>query len=210
VLRFYAVYRALVRAMVACERARQGEARADAIAEASRYLDLAQAFASPPLPSLVVTHGLSGSGKTTGSQAMLERAGAIRIRTDVERKRLRGMVATGRGTDSLYDERATRSTYERARDVARIALAARFPVIVDGTFLRHWQRSLFLDLANDVGVPFSIASFDCPVTMLRQRVVERSMRGDDASDAGLVVLEAQLRSQEPLDASERARVVGAD
>ncbi len=210
VLPFYAVYRALVRAMVACERARQGDARDDAMAEAARYLDVAHALAWPPGPTLVVTHGLSGSGKTTGSQAMLERTGAIRIRTDVERKRLRRMAATERGPGSLYEDGVTRSTYERARDIARIALKARFPVIVDGTFLRRWQRSLFLDLAHEVGVPFSIASFDCAVSLLRERVVERSMRGDDASDAGLAVLDAQLRSQEPLDASERARVVVTD
>ena len=210
VLPFYAVYRALVRAMVACERARQGDARVDAMAEAARYLDVAHALAWPPEPTLVVTHGLSGSGKTTGSQAMLERTNAIRIRTDVERKRLRRMPATARGPDSLYEDGVTRSTYERARDIARIALRARFPVIVDGTFLRRWQRSLFLDLAHEVGVPFSIASFDCPLSLLRERVVERSMRGDDASDAGLAVLDAQLRSREPLDAGERARIVATD
>ena len=58
-------------------------------------------------------------------------------------------------------------------------------------------------------MPFSIASFDCPVTMLRERVTRRAVRGEDASDADLAVLDAQIRTQEPLDANERARVVAA-
>jgi len=207
VLRFYAVYRALVRAMVACERARQGNAAEGALAEAARYLALAQALAHPPAPTLVVTHGLSGSGKTTGSQPMLERLGAVRVRTDVERKRMHRLAATDRGSQALYAEGVTRSVYLRARDVARIALRAGFPVIVDGTFLRRWQRALFADLASELGVALAIASFDCPVAELRERVARRAARGDDASDASLAVLDAQIGSQEPLDAHERARVL---
>src|SRR6185369_3112753 len=48
VLPFYLVYRAMVRAMVACERARQagpGEAADAALAESRDYLDLAGRFA---------------------------------------------------------------------------------------------------------------------------------------------------------------------
>ena len=208
VFRFYAVYRALVRAMVACERVRQGNDADAARAEATRYVDLATELASPPAPTLVVTHGFSGSGKTTGSQPMLERMGAIRIRTDVERKRLHGMAPTQRRTgDALYQDDVTRATYGRARDLARAVLAAGFCAIVDGTFLRRWQRELFAALAAEAGVTFAIAAFECDEAVLRERVAARADRGDDASDAGLAVLEAQLRNHDPLDADELPRVL---
>lgn len=208
VFRFYAVYRALVRAMVACERARQGNDAQAALAEAARYVDLAAELASPPAPTLVVTHGFSGSGKTTGSQPMLERTGAIRVRTDVERKRLHGMSPTDRKAgDTLYRDEVTRAVYERARDLARAMLAAGFPVIVDGTFLRRWQRDLMASLAAEAGVTFAIASFECDEAVLRERVAARAARGDDASDAGLAVLEAQLRSHDPLAPDELSRVI---
>lgn len=208
VLRFYAVYRAAVRAMVACERARQGDASGDPVAEAGRYLDVAESFARPPVPELVVTHGFSGSGKTTGTQPMLERLGAIRIRTDVERKRMHGMGKTQRGNPAaLYSADATRAVYARACDIARTALSAGIPVIVDGTFLRRWQRDLFAGLAAELGVPLTIASFECPEAVLRERVATRAARGDDASDASLAVLDAQLASHEPLEQHERARAV---
>ncbi|MFO1312909.1 MAG: AAA family ATPase [Burkholderiales bacterium] len=208
VYRFYAVYRALVRAMVACERARQGTDADAALAEAARYVDLAASLASPPAPMLVVTHGFSGSGKTTGSQPMLERMGAIRIRTDVERKRLHGMAPTQRRAgDALYQDDVTRAVYGRARDLARGVLAAGFPAIVDGTFLRRWQRDLFAELASEAGVSFAIAAFECDEPVLRERVAARAARGDDASDAGLAVLEAQLRHHDPLAADELPRVI---
>jgi len=41
-------------------------------------------------------HGLSGSGKSTIALAMLERLGAVRVRSDVERKRLHGLAAQAR------------------------------------------------------------------------------------------------------------------
>jgi aminoglycoside phosphotransferase family enzyme/predicted kinase len=210
VLRFYLVHRALVRAMVAGERARQGNTRGDPIAEATRYLALAETLASPPTPSLVVTHGFSGSGKTTATQAMLERGGAIRVRTDVERKRLHRLAPTERGdAATLYADAATREVYRKALDIARIALVAGFPAIVDGAFLARWQRDLATGLAAELRVPFSIASFDCPASVLRERVAARAQGGNDASDANLAVLEAQMRSAEPLDARERAHAVFA-
>ena len=43
-------------------------------------------------PAIVITHGFSGCGKTTLSQSLLETVGALRIRSDVERKRLHGRV----------------------------------------------------------------------------------------------------------------------
>ncbi|MFO1304692.1 MAG: AAA family ATPase [Burkholderiales bacterium] len=208
VFRFYAVYRALVRAMVACERVRQGNDVETARAEARRYVDLASELASPPPPSLVVTHGFSGSGKTTGSQPMLERMGAIRIRTDVERKRLHGMSPTQRrADDALYRDDVTRATYQRARDLAQAVLAAGFTAIVDGTFLRRWQRDLFASLAREAGVAFAIAAFECDEAVLRERVAARAARADDASDAGLAVLDAQLRHHDPLGPDEQPHVI---
>ena len=62
---FFASYRAGVRAKVAAIRAGQqtGSPDADAsLAEARRYLALAQVIALPRAPQLVISHGLSGSG----------------------------------------------------------------------------------------------------------------------------------------------------
>jgi hypothetical protein len=70
---YYLSYRAMVRAKIARSgRPRfEGEARAQA-AECGRYLALAAAQTHAPAPALLIASGLSGAGKTSQSQPLLE------------------------------------------------------------------------------------------------------------------------------------------
>ena len=217
VLRFYLVYRALVRAKIALLRALQlpaGEARAALHAERDGYVRLAEGYARSPAPAIVITHGITGCGKTTLSQALLEQVGAIRIRTDVERKRLHGLAPTARSdattARALYSSDATRRTYDHALRLAAGVAAAGFVTIVDGTFLRRWQRDGFRALAAELGIPFVVVAFAATEATLRQRVAERARRGTDASDADLGVLEHQLRTLQSLRADEMGNTVTYD
>ncbi|MDK9703393.1 MAG: AAA family ATPase [Sulfuritalea sp.] len=218
VLRFYAVYRAVVRAKVAALRAGQEDAaQARAEIEAARdYLQLAWRIAVPSASTLVITCGLSGSGKTTASTArLLDPAGAaagsiLRLRSDVERKRLFGLApqdSSGSTLDGgIYTAEATRRTYARLRALARDLLAAGWPVIVDAAFLRREERATFRALADELGVGFGILHTEAPVDELRLRIVARS---GDASEATVGVLDRQLESFEPLSAAEQAVAVGS-
>ncbi len=207
-LRFYAVYRALVRAKVAMLRDPAGS---DALA---RYLGLAQACAKPGLPAVLIMHGLSGSGKTTVAGALGRALGAIRIRSDVERKRLAGRpplerTRSGTGT-GLYAEAATRATYEKLRSVASEVVRSGFPVIVDAAFLRRWQRDLLRGAAEEGHVAFTIVSLRADVGTLRDRIRSRRASGSDASEANEAVLEHQLASQDPLSAREMLSTLTLD
>jgi aminoglycoside phosphotransferase family enzyme/predicted kinase len=217
VLRFYVVYRAMVRAMVACERARQmgpGVAADGALAESREYLALAQACAAEREPAIVVTHGFSGCGKTVSSMGLVQRVGAIRIRTDVERKRLHNLGPTERDpaglASSMYSDDVTRWVYLRTQALTRGIVGAGYAVIVDGAFLKRWQRRLFHDLAAELGVPFAIVSFDVPQATLRARIAARMAHGRDASDADLSVLDVQLSSHDPLDCEDKLSAVRMD
>lgn len=208
VLRFYEVYRALVRALVAGLRARGG---ADA-ARGPDYLGCALRLmrGSDGGPRLMITHGLSGSGKSTLALRLLEAVGAIRVRSDVERKRLFGLSALQRSADQdldLYTPEATRRTFEHLAACARDALRAGYPVIVDAAFLRRTERQDFRLLAAELGVPFSILDCRAAESALRQRLADRRAAGNDASEADASVLQRQLHWQEPLDACERARTI---
>ncbi len=214
---FYLVYRAMVRAKIACLRIGQlpaGDERAALVAEYRGYVDLASHYARPPHSALVVTHGLSGSGKTTLTQGLLEWIGAIRIRTDVERKRLHGLDArarSGSGLDEgLYAAGSTERTYRRALELAEAVTAAGGVAIVDGTFLQRWQRDLFRSRAAQLGLPFLILAYAASDATLRARIVERLQRARDASEADLGVLDHQLRTREPLAPDERAYIVDID
>jgi len=209
VLSFYLVYRALVRAKVALLRAAQEEevAASASRSEAGRHLALAAKYAAAPHPALIITCGLSGSGKTTGSQAFLERVGAVRVRSDVERKRRHGVAALERSSNAvdvaLYTPRETDGTYERLKHLARSIVEAGWTVVVDATFLRRGQRQTFRDLATALRVPFAILSFNAPAATLRKRIAERHAHGADASDADLGVLSYQIATREPLTEDER-------
>lgn len=206
VLRFYAVYRALVRAKVSAMTAAQGHGDSP---EAYTYLALAERLMSHPKISLLITHGLSGCGKTHVSGALLlsdECACTLRLRSDVERKRLFGMRSTQRSGSTLaagiYAPDAHIRTYDHLLAVSEMLLRAGWSVIVDATFLKHADRAMFRDLAKDTGAVFSILAPQATAAQLRQRVQSRVTQGNDASEATMAVLERQLQTIEPLRLEE--------
>jgi len=218
VLRFYLVYRAMVRAKVHCLRAHQPQI-SDAehvrlLAAYRDYLDLARRFTLRRTPALIIMHGLSGSGKSAVSHALLQAAGAIRIRSDVERKRLHDLAVHERPAcgvaSGIYAEEATRRVYRHLAQLVREIIAAGYSVILDAVFLRRWQRGLMRDLARELAIPFAIASLQAAETVLQARILRRSGEGTDASDADLAVLAHQLAAQEPIAEDERACVITLD
>ena len=215
-LPWYLSYRAMVRAKVSAIRAGQveGAARADTLAECARYLTLAAAQMQTPAPALLIASGVSGSGKTSQSQPLVEGCGVIRVRADVERKRLFGLDADARSGSTLggglYSAQASARTYARLAELARAVVEAGYPVLVDATFLKRSQRATFAELAATLGVPFAILAFDAPVETLRARVRQRAEAGTDASEADVAVLETQLSAREPFEEEELACVVPID
>ncbi|MDD2700148.1 MAG: AAA family ATPase [Sideroxydans sp.] len=192
VLRFYLAYRAAVRAKVEAIRASQSAHRAQArrqMLQTSRaYLGLAQACLSGRHAALIITHGLPGSGKTTFAQYALEQIGAVRIRSDVERKRLFGLSAleqSSRLDTDIYSRDATQRTYARLHELAHMLLGLGYTVLVDAAFLRIEERQQFRALALSLDVPFAIASLDAEMRILRERLERRRC---DASEADVQVL----------------------
>jgi aminoglycoside phosphotransferase family enzyme/predicted kinase len=217
-LRFFLVYRAMVRAKVDCIRASQPgleeTERHEILQEYRSYITLAESYMQPRQPVLFIAHGLSGSGKTFYSQHILEQLPAVRIRSDIERKRLFGLEAGARTAsgvqEGIYSRDASRHTYARLNDLAGVIINAGYSVIVDATFLKQAQREPFTVLADQLGVPYVILEFTAPQNMLRQRIVERARAQHDASEADLEVLEHQLHSVEPLTDKERTRTLTID
>jgi len=221
-LPWYMVYRALVRAKIALIQAGQepAEQQATLLARARAHLDLALRLSAVPAPRLVVVCGLSGSGKSTVAQTVAEQLGAVRLRSDVERKRLLGLTplqrpvgdaAAGNTADAgvpaelLYSAQATERTYARLLNLAQGLLSAGVSVVVDAACLREHERRTLLDLAAPLRVPALLLRCTAPAEVLRQRVADRQQRNDDASDAGPAVLERQLAFEEALSAPELAQ-----
>lgn len=209
-LRWHGVYRALVRAKVAMLRAAQAQtlgrdrerdlqAMARDIATAER---LQRRTASKPC--LIVTTGLSGSGKSTVAARLIDALGALCLRSDVERKRLFGLAPQDRGGAAigLYSPEATERTYQRLDDLSRQAVQAGWPVIVDAACLKRRERDHFRQLAREAGADFVLLSCEAPEVVLRERIRGRMSAGHDASDADLAVLDQQLQWHEQVLADE--------
>ena len=140
---------------------------------------------------------------------MLQRDGAIRLRSDVERKRLFGLRPFESSSDrrlDLYDAGATDRTYEQLFATARGALNAGYPVVVDAAFLQRDERKRALMLARELAVPFVILHCEVPQAVLQERLLAR--RGD-ASEADVAVLKDVLAGSEPLTGEELGYVVAA-
>jgi len=214
-LPLYVVYRALVRAKVSALRLSDDQADHDAVrADIDRYIDLAARTARRCRCALIVTMGYSGSGKSWLAERVVPEAGLIRIRSDVERKRLYGLAPGARGDhgvdQGLYSPEAGRRTYDRLAELARPVLQAGLPVLIDAACLKHAQRAHFRRLADALQVPFAMLWTSAPDELLRERIVGRADRGDDPSDAGLDVLEHQRRTFEPPDRNEADAVFEID
>ncbi|MET0068218.1 MAG: AAA family ATPase [Candidatus Thiodiazotropha sp.] len=212
-LSLYQCYRAMVRAKVHAIRAFQpgltSRAQKAQLEAYQEYIELAEDLTRHPPASLTLTHGLSGSGKTTVSDWISEQLMAIRLRSDVERKRLFPESRQGGVEVSMprYSEVASRTTYEHLCAQAKHLLHAGYSVIVDAAFLKQWQRTLFLEMAGRLGVPVLIMDCHAPDEILERRVQRRSEAGTDASEADLSVLEQQRMSREQLTPQERNRAL---
>jgi predicted kinase len=217
-LPFYLTYRAMVRAKVAGIRLGQSHLSPEEAAHAREafgsYFDLAERYTRPTHPRLLITHGLSGSGKTFATQHLVEATGAIRIRSDVERKRLHGLAPLDRSSErsdlDLYAPDATQRTYARLAQLAARVVEAGFTAVVDATFLERAQRDAFRHLAAQLNVPCTLIEFRAQAETLQRRVAQRSAQADDASEADLAVLHGQLAALEPLTAEEQASALTID
>ncbi len=198
-LRLFLVYRALVRAKVTWLNPHNhpaGDGGGDALKGTwDKYLAAAAGFAFELAPRLAITHGVSGSGKSTRALEWIDRMGGLRIRSDVERQRVGDQKTAAR-----YSEQARGEIYDRMLVLAGEILKAGLPVVVDATFLDAPERQRFRSLAGRFGVSFGIIHCDAPFDELCRRIRQRSA---DPSQATVEVLRRQLDRQDPLDESER-------
>jgi aminoglycoside phosphotransferase family enzyme/predicted kinase len=213
-LGLYVVYHALIRAKIAAIRALEREHDANRQRdheEMNHYCAVARRWIDTGVPRLVIMHGYSGSGKTWLSQALMLRLPAIRLRSDIERKRLHGLQETEDSgsavAEGLYSPGARTEVYERLAGLADSILEAGYTVIVDAAFLDRAERKRFRDLAGRAGAKFVIVSTCAADAELQHRLERRQGTGGEPSEADVAVLRYQLEHADALDEEERVCTV---
>ncbi len=210
----YFVYHSMIRAKVAAIRSTERdrpEDRQQDIEDLKHNLAVAARWIETPEPRLIAMHGCSGSGKTWLSSQLMSQLPAIRIRSDIERKRLLGLGETeGSGSEpgsGIYTETARAGIYESLIETAERLLEAGFDVIVDASFLRRADRKLVFELAERLSVAVAFVDSRANRDELRRRLEERGTGGKDASEADSGVLEYQFENADPLSDTEGERTV---
>jgi hypothetical protein len=163
-------------------------------------------------PLLVLMHGVSGSGKSWLAERLSPRLGAICIRSDVERSRAGnglpapapvGGAPTG-VNEGIYSPSNRRRVYARLRESAVSCLRSGMSVIVDAAFLSKDDRASFLEAARLTGARPLIVACEANREVLVERILSRRTAGNDPSEAGVDVLDAQVAAVDPLGPEEHA------
>ncbi|WP_417519429.1 AAA family ATPase [Marinobacter sp.] len=206
-LPLYKAYRALVRAKIAlftmANPSLSEEEKTSLMQRYRDYAQLAEDYSSIPNRYLLATVGLSASGKTCVSAALSHELDLIRLRSDVERKRLHGLAPLENSQSPtgghLYSTEANEKTYERLARLASDVLASGLPVIVDAACLKERERALFAAVAESQGVPYALIHCEAPEELRKEWVRKRK---GDASEATEELLDVQKDWFEPLTADE--------
>lgn len=212
-LRLYVVYRALVRLLVVTLKHRGGPLGRIDISAVGNYLRVAKRLVTRPTTFLILCHGFSGSGKSVASQALALHVGAIRISSDIERKRTAGSLTSPKAPGTApcaYTLDAIDANYLRLHEIAAMLLSTGYPVIVDASFLKRSYRSSFIELATTHSIPVFIVDFRADTGVLLERLNKRKTRSGEPSDADESILRRQLTESDPLASDERAPVVSID
>ena len=204
-LRFYLVYRSMVRAKVAALRAQRAD-DVDARRAFESHVAFARRRAFERPAAIVLMCGVSGSGKSWLAERLVPRIAAIRVRSDVERKRLAALeplADSGSNVDEgLYTAQATDELYRRLEACAGAAIVGGERVIVDATYSSATRRAQLRGVAARLGARCVTVHCTAPRASLVERIERRSRSHADPSEATVAVLERQLLRHEPPTAAE--------
>jgi len=204
---FYKIYRAFVRGKVESFRLSDAEIgqneRDKANATAIRYFRLARGYIerSRLRPTLFITCGLMGCGKSALANQLAFELGIASFNSDTIRKKQAGMQPEASVpvdySDGIYDRQSSAVTYAELLRLAEVELVARRSAIIDASFIRHDNRSSFAALAARYSATLVILHVSCSEAENRHRLIERSASGHSVSDGRAELLDRQRQDFEP-------------
>lgn len=212
VLDFYKIYRAVVRGKVESFRLNDpnipAEDRKTAGEKARLYFRLARGYILRRRlpPSLFITCGLMGSGKSTTASALAFELGLESVTADAVRKEISRLPAYSRDLsgygEGIYTKAFNEATYAELLARSEKLLSTGHSIIIDATFRRRSDRSRFRELAEKLGSPFIILQTWCPEKTIKQRLDGRIKDPKAVSDGRWELFHRQKSEFEAVAAGE--------
>jgi predicted kinase len=206
------VYRAFVRGKVeSLELLDSGidkESLAAAEKRAIRYFRLAQGYClrSRLPPTLFITCGTMGCGKSTLASQLAFELGLATYNSDVVRKQLAGVspetavkIPFGEG---IYSRVMSMAAYRQLEKLADYELSSGHSVVIDAGFGTVGERAEFTRLAASHRAEFVIIYVQCLPEKQLQRLCERASSGTSVSDGRVELWDQQKALFETPDESE--------
>jgi len=200
VLPYFQAYRAMVRAKVAMFTLINTNSEADRAQQYQRYkgcIALTKKYLQTRPLKILITCGVSASGKSTLAEKLSINLNLITITSDRERKRQANIDlqtnCQAPVLQGLYHPQQTEKTYHSLLEISEKVIAAGYPVIIDAAFIYKKQRQAFTMLAARLNIPFTIIYCHAPEAQLRKWLKQRET---NVSEATQDVLTMQLQSFE--------------
>lgn len=212
VLDFYKTYRAFVRGKVESFRLLDPlipeHEKMAAREKAIRYFRLARGYIIRRKlpPTLIITCGLMGSGKSTVASALARELGIAIDSSDPVRKEIMAIPAHSHEDAEygagIYSQEINDATYRELLARGERALASGHSIIIDATFRRKSDRTRFRNLAERFGVSFYVIQTTCTEKLIRQRLDDRAQRPQEVSDGRWELFRQQKDEFEPVKEDE--------
>ncbi len=207
-LNFYKSYRAYVRGKVVSFRLDDPRIspaeKTSALEEAQRYFLLAHHYSIKlNRPSLFITCGLMGTGKSTIAKALAEALGWERISSDHVRKELAHLSIREHRLEKfhqgIYSPDFSRKTYQALLARAKSYLAAGKSVILDASFKKQKDRQEALVLARQADADFLALECFSSEGEIQRRLSPRLRDDSEPSDGRWELIPEQKKDFEKVE-----------
>ncbi|NIM57914.1 MAG: AAA family ATPase [Candidatus Aminicenantes bacterium] len=154
-------------------------------------------------PYLIITCGLTGTGKSTIINEVAKEKRFTLLASDKIRKQLVGISPEEHRYEEfdkgIYSKELTEKTYLHIIEEGKKIIIEGKTVVLDACFPKKWQRQKALDAAKEVNAKFLCIEFICPEEVVKDRLKKRFDSKEGISDGRWEIYCAQKESFEKVD-----------
>jgi predicted kinase len=155
------------------------------------------------VPYLIITCGLTGTGKSTIINEVAKERGFTLLTSDIIRKQLVGISPEEHRYEEfdkgIYSKEFTERTYLHMIEEGKRFLLNGKSVVLDACFPKKWQRQKAFDAAKEVNARFLCIEFICPEELVKERLQRRFDSKKGISDGRWEIYIAQKVTFEKID-----------